>query len=88
MAIAPEARVAMVDRYEELRGQALGLGGLVAGGRGWALLVRRGMLAWIRAWSSCGPSASESPAASSNPLTPDQSGDVVQILVSMALSHC
>jgi hypothetical protein len=46
------------------------------------------MLAWMCAWSSCGPSFFESPATSRNLQAPNQSGEVIQILVSMALSHC
>ncbi len=86
-AIASDAGAAMVERYEELRSQVLGLGELVSARRGWALLVRRGMLAWMCAWSSCSTAPSDCPATSRTPHALSQSSEVVQILVSMALSH-
>jgi len=47
----------LIDRYEELRRQVLGRCG--AHGHGLALLMRRGMSAWMQAWSLCvaGPPA-------------------------------
>ena len=45
-------------RYEQLRGQALEQG---CGGRGWGLtlFLRRGLVAWMRAWP---PTSSPNPA--------------------------
>jgi len=43
----------LVLRYEELRGQALGEG--LGAGHGCALFLRRGMAAWMGAWSECAP---------------------------------
>ena len=41
----------MIARYEELRRIALGRSGAQA--QGLALLMRRGMSAWMQAWSQC-----------------------------------
>ena len=41
----------LIARYEELRRQALGRFGAQA--QGLALFVRRGMCAWMQAWSQC-----------------------------------
>jgi hypothetical protein len=41
----------LIVRYEELRRQVLGRYG--AHGHGLALLMRRGMCAWMQAWSQC-----------------------------------
>ena len=41
----------LIVRYEELRRQVLGRYG--AHGQGLALLMRRGMCAWMQAWSQC-----------------------------------
>jgi hypothetical protein len=41
----------LIDRYEELRRLVLGRSG--AHGHGMALLMRRGMSAWMQAWSQC-----------------------------------
>jgi hypothetical protein len=70
-----------VERYEQLRAQALG--GDPAGWRlGLALLERRGVVAWTRAWRATTPpparTAIASPAADSDQL--------VGVLASMALA--
>jgi hypothetical protein len=41
----------LIVRYEELRRQVLGRYGVH--GHGLALLMRRGMRAWMQAWSQC-----------------------------------
>lgn len=41
----------LIARYEELRRQVLGRSGMQA--QGLALLMRRGMSAWMQAWSQC-----------------------------------
>ncbi len=43
---------ALSDRYEELRGQVLGVSR--EHGLGLAIFLGRGMAAWIEAWASCG----------------------------------
>ena len=45
----------LIARYEELRRH--GLGRSATQGRGLALFVRRGMSAWMQAWSRCLPPA-------------------------------
>jgi hypothetical protein len=43
----------LVDHYERLRRGALGSPSLGGEGFGLALFLRRGMTAWIEAWSEC-----------------------------------
>ena len=43
----------LIARYEELRRQALGRS--ATQGQGLALFMRRGMSAWMQAWSQCVP---------------------------------
>jgi len=52
----------LIDRYEVLRRQVLEHGSQV---HGLVLFVRRGMCAWMRAWSQCVPPL-PSPAALSD----------------------
>ena len=56
---------ALVSRYEELRGQALGRASRIPRGQGLALLMRSGMSAWMQAWAQCTVVA---PAAPRQPL--------------------
>ena len=55
---------------------------------GFALWMRRGMGAWIRAWSACAtPAATESLARGAAPTLPvGLRGDVTRLLVAMALT--
>jgi hypothetical protein len=70
-----------VERYEELRRRALG--GEAAGWRlGLALLQRRGVAAWARAWRTTAPTTqARSPAAA-----PVDGDGVVGVLAAMALA--
>jgi hypothetical protein len=73
-----------VDRYEQLRGQALA--GAPGGARlGLALLQHRGVTAWTRVWQSTapGPPVSASLAAGGAPVA---DGEIVSVLASMALA--
>lgn len=45
----------MADRYEELRGAALGQSVGGGPGLGLALFIRRGMAVWMEAWANCTP---------------------------------
>ena len=45
----------LIARYEDLRRQALGRS--ATQGQGLALFMRRGMSAWVQAWSQCVPPA-------------------------------
>lgn len=81
---ARPARQALVDRYEQLRRHALD-----GDGQGWrlglALLHRRGLAGWVRAWDGlpCPP-----PAAGVVPTVAVAPGDqpLVGVLASMALA--
>jgi hypothetical protein len=70
-----------VERYEQLRAQALE--GHPSGWRlGLALLERRGVVAWTRAWQATTPSPARSAIA-----TPAADSDqLVGVLASMALA--
>jgi hypothetical protein len=69
-----------VARYEQLRARALG--GDPGGWRlGLAVLERRGVVAWTRAWSTTAP-ASARPA----PVEPAAGDELVGALASMALA--
>lgn len=84
----------LIARYEVLRRQALG--GVGVQSQGMALFVRRGMVAWMQAWSQCAvPLASPAPV---RPQPPDDQGlcpmqllpvqlhaDVATLLASMVL---
>jgi hypothetical protein len=60
----------LIARYEVLRRQALG--GVGVQSQGMALFVRRGMVAWMQAWSQCAvPLASPAPV---RPPPPDDQG--------------
>jgi hypothetical protein len=77
-------------RYEELRRQIL----LEPEGGGWgrALLLRRGLAAWMQAWPSdeeTGQEATKSaePSASATALPADLHGGITRILVNMILDQ-
>lgn len=76
----------LVARYEELRRQALGRFGAQA--QGLALFMRRGMCAWMQAWSQCVVAPPTSPAQppQTQEICPVQlHADVVTLLASMVL---
>ncbi len=50
--MSPALGLQLVERYEEVRGTQAADGGAV--GRGLALLLRRGVVAWMRGWGSLG----------------------------------
>lgn len=78
----------MTPQYESLRASALGQ--TAATPQGLALLVHRGMPAWLAAWVQCLPP----PAAPAHMLRTDRDRavlpggeqDLVRVLVSMALA--
>jgi hypothetical protein len=76
-----------VERYEQLRAHALD--GELAGFRlGLALLERRGMAAWSRAWAStttATPAAAVPPPVPLVPVAVDD--ELVGVLASMALAR-
>jgi hypothetical protein len=74
----------LVARYEELRARILG--GDVPGGLGLALLMRRGVAAWIEGWSTVPALPRCPPAGAAVPPLPGALlGEVVLVLAGMAL---
>jgi hypothetical protein len=76
-----------IERYEQLRARARALGGEPSGWRlGLALLERRGVAAWARAWRSTAPAPAS--ATAGPPAGPAAVGDeLVGALASMALAR-
>ena len=79
----------MVDRYEELRGEVLGQSAGGGPGLGLALLIRRGMAAWMRAWANCTPHVEprrvrDPPANRMFPV--DVRSQVARVLVDMVMN--
>lgn len=77
-------------RYEELRRQILAEP--AAGGWGRALLLRRGLVAWMQAWPSdeeTGPNATKpaEPSAAATTLPAGLCGEITRILVNMILDQ-
>jgi hypothetical protein len=76
---------AEVERYERLR--ACALAGEPDGFRlGLALLERRGLAAWTRAWPATAPAPPARPAAAVAVEVPADAGELVGVLASMALA--
>lgn len=75
----------LIARYEELRRQALGRLGAQA--QGLALFMRRGMSAWMQAWSQCVvPPPSPVQPPQTQEICPVQlHADVATLLASMVL---
>ena len=76
----------LLEGYEELRGQALGEPGR---GLGFALFLRRGMLAWMESWRSSGAQTNARPnpgAAAAQRLPFGIRGEVTMVLAAMALN--
>jgi hypothetical protein len=71
----------LVGHYETLRHIALSEG-VSRGGLGAALLMAKGMAAWVRGWRACAPPIPR-PAA---PVKSAPSPDVVSVLAAMALA--
>jgi hypothetical protein len=75
-----------VERYEQLRSRALG--GEPSGfGLGLAVLERRGVAAWARAWQGTTPAREPHRPAASVVELPAASGELVGALASMALAR-
>jgi hypothetical protein len=58
---ASAARQDLVVHYEQLRRVAIGRASRAGEGLGLALFLRRGMTAWMQAWSECTPHLEPSP---------------------------
>lgn len=70
-----------IERYERLRRDALG--GAPAGRLGLALLQRRGVAAWMRAWPDARPTPRLRPAVTAPPV----GDELVDALATMALAR-
>lgn len=87
---APGAAQSLTDRYEELRAVALGRAA-ASHARGLALVLRGGMVAWMRAWlATLAPdrAAHESPCAH-NRAAVDHGGaqpELIAMLTQMAIA--
>jgi hypothetical protein len=79
----------LTSEYEELRRVALGGSGGLHGGVGFALLLRRGMAAWMDACLTAAvPSRPPSvPRQEFCAVPPDLRGEVAQVLAAMALGR-
>ncbi len=78
----------LVARYEELRRQVLNQSSRMHRGPGLALLIQRGMRAWMDVSSRCPITPSSTTLRLSNRddvLALDQRGEIVMILATMAL---
>jgi hypothetical protein len=75
-----------VERYERLRSQALS-GEPQGFGLGLALLERRGVAVWARAWRGTTPAADARTARASVVQLPAADGELVGALASMALAR-
>lgn len=76
-----------MERYEQLRGQALSQGRL-SGGCALGLFVHRGMVSWLKVWGGyalAGSNPSQDNPVQSRSSIPIQA-DFVMILAGMALS--
>ena len=73
-----------LERYEEARRAAVGVATRAANSLGLALLMRRGMVAWMRAWVSC---TAAPPRQHTEPTQhPTVSPEIVTVLAEMALA--
>ena len=72
---------ALIAHYEQLRGDVLRRG---IPGRGLALFLRQGMMAWIGAWTECATDLSRpSPSPLAAPLPTEVRSQLTLILASM-----
>lgn len=80
-----------VERYEELRMEAIGRGFFSSSGQGLALVVRKGLTAWMETWSRCISPANtilqrQNSAVDVEPAVGMQA-ELVQALATMALEQ-
>jgi hypothetical protein len=86
MTDAADADLADVERYERLRSHALS-GGPACFRLGLALLERRGVAAWARAWRDTPAARDARPSAAPVAEPPAASRELVGALASMALAR-
>ena len=70
--------------YEELRREALENR---RGGFGLALMLRKGLAAWLQSWTHYAPPCAAAPGPTSAAFPPPQRDEVVLILAAMALGR-
>lgn len=83
---------AMVSRYEEVRGNVIGCPGMgVFEGQGLALILHKGMTAWLRTWLKAAEAHSARPVKSLPAARPIEKENVkaqiVSIIATMALNN-
>ena len=80
-----------VERYEELRREAVGRASLSGSGQGMALVLRKGLTVWMQAWNRCAPSESTTSDRKSPGMeirsAPGMQTELVQLLATMALGQ-
>jgi hypothetical protein len=76
-------------RYEEMRKRAMAKSSSIDHTRGYALLIRRGLVAWMRAWPQPAPKPCDwqsSPRAAALTVPPHLLPSAASVLVNMILS--
>jgi hypothetical protein len=73
------------ERYEELRSTAVGVT-VAANGRGLALLMRYGVVAWMRAWASFVAPRPTPPEPKGQAQLPQACPEMVRVLTEMAMA--
>ncbi len=81
----PVASEDLINRYEELRLQALGQSGS-SRGLGLALFLRQGMRSWIESWSMCAPPRPMHEVSNGHSIPRELEGEITNILAGMVLS--
>jgi hypothetical protein len=86
----PAGHADLVERYEQLRRQALSPAGGGMGGQGLMLFLRHGMKGWMNGWSRCCTVGPAKPSVDSGPVEAvvpwHLRREVVAILTGMALN--
>jgi hypothetical protein len=80
----------LVLGYEGLRAQVLSPSAELSRGLGIALLMRQGLLAWMKAWSDCTPPVgrpAQDPCPTEKVIPLDLRANLALILAGMALGH-
>ena len=78
----------LADHYEQLRCDAMSRSGHSGGGLGLALFLRRGMTAWMQAWSECADAEMETCSISGGKETipADMRSQLATLVAGMILS--
>ena len=79
----------MTAQDEAVRASGLGQAGGLRRAQGVAVLQQRGVPAWLAMWAACVPAATQPPPLAGGtvaPVVPGSEQDLVQVLLSMALT--